>query len=209
DNAYSAGIFDKFKSEAGTKNLEIVSEQSFTSDNATDFSAQIQSIKDSGAELMFLPIYYSEASLILQQAKNAGLDVKVFGCDGLDGILNMNNFDVSLAEGVMLLTPFAADATDDATVHFVTEYRAKFGDETMNQFAADAYDAIYIIKAAAEKAGVTADMSASDICNALKTAMTQVTVDGVTGTSITWAADGEPSKAPKAVVINDGSYKAM
>lgn len=209
DNAYSAGIFDKFKSEAGAKNLEIVSEQSFTSDNATDFSAQIQSIKDSGAELMFLPIYYSEASLILQQAKNAGLDVKVFGCDGLDGILNMNNFDVSLAEGVMLLTPFAADATDDATVHFVTEYRAKFGDETMNQFAADAYDAIYIIKAAAEKAGVTADMSASDICNALKTAMTQVTVDGVTGTSITWAADGEPSKAPKAVVITDGSYKAM
>lgn len=209
DNAYSAGIFDKFKSEASAKNLEIVSEQSFTSDNATDFSAQIQSIKDSGAELMFLPIYYSEASLILQQAKNAGLDVKVFGCDGLDGILNMNNFDVSLAEGVMLLTPFAADATDDATVHFVTEYKAKFGDETMNQFAADAYDAIYIIKAAAEKAGVTADMSASDICNALKTAMTQVTVDGVTGTSITWAADGEPSKAPKAVVITNGSYKAM
>ncbi len=209
DNAYSAGIFDKFKSEAGNKGLEIVSEQSFTSDNATDFSAQIQSIKDSGAELLFLPIYYSEASLILQQAKNAGLDVKVFGCDGLDGILNMKNFDVSLAEGVMLLTPFAADATDEATVHFVTEYRAKYGDETMNQFAADAYDAIYIIKAAAEKAGINADMSASDICNALKTAMTEITVDGVTGTSITWAADGEPSKEPKAVVINDGSYKAM
>ena len=209
DNAYSSGIFDKFKSEAGTKGLEIVSEQSFTKDNATDFSAQIQSIKDSGAELLFLPIYYSEASLILQQAKNAGLDITVFGCDGLDGILNMENFDVSLAEGVMLLTPFAADATDDATVHFVTEYRAKYGDETMNQFAADAYDAIYIIKAAAENAGITADMSASDICNALKTAMTQVSVDGVTGTSITWAADGEPSKAPKAVVITDGSYKAM
>lgn len=209
DNAYSAGIFDKFKSEASAKNLEIVSEQSFTSDNATDFSAQIQSIKDSGAELLFLPIYYSEASLILQQAKNAGLDIKVFGCDGLDGILNMKNFDVSLAEGVMLLTPFAADATDEATVHFVTEYRAKYGDETMNQFAADAYDAIYIIKAAAEKANINADMSASEICDALKTAMTEITVDGVTGTSITWAADGEPSKAPKAVVITDGSYKAM
>ncbi len=209
DNAYSAGIFDKFKSEASAKSLEIVSEQSFTSDNATDFSAQIQSIKDSGAELLFLPIYYSEASLILQQAKNAGLDIKVFGCDGLDGILNMKNFDISLAEGVMLLTPFAADATDEATVHFVTEYTAKYGNETMNQFAADAYDAIYIIKAAAEQAGINADMSSSEICDALKKAMTEITVDGVTGTSITWAADGEPSKAPKAVVINDGSYKAM
>ncbi len=209
DNAYSAGIFDKFKSEASAKGIEIVSEQSFTKDNKTDFSAQLQSIKDSGADLMFLPIYYSEASLILQQAKSSGLEIKYFGCDGLDGILNMNNFDISLAEGVMLLTPFAADATDDATVHFVTEYRAKYGDETMNQFAADAYDAIYIIKAAAEKAGINADMSSSEICDALKKAMTEITVDGVTGTSITWAADGEPSKAPKAVVITDGSYKAM
>ena len=79
----------------------------------------------------------------------------------------------------------------------------------MNQFAADAYDAIYIIKAAIEKAGITADMSASDMCDAMKTAMTQITVDGVTGTGIHWTADGEPSKAPKAVIIKDGAYQAL
>lgn len=131
-----------------------------------------------------------------------------FGCDGLDGILAVEEFDTALAEGVMLLTPFAADADDEATKKFVTTYQEKFGD-IPNQFAADAYDAIYIIKAAAEKAGITADMSASDMCEAMKTAMTEITVDGLTGTGITWSADGEPSKDPKAVVIADGAYTAM
>ncbi|MGN0556170.1 MAG: ABC transporter substrate-binding protein [Candidatus Fimenecus sp.] len=208
-NDYSNGIYNKFVAEAKEKGLEIVTAQSFTADNNKDFSAQIQAVKSSGADLLFLPIYYSEATLILKQAKDAGLNVKFFGCDGLDGILTMENFDTSLAEGVMLLTPFAKDATDDYTVNFVTKYKAKYGEDTMNQFAADAYDAIYIIKAAAEKAGITADMTASETCDALKAAMTQITVDGVTGTGITWTADGEPSKAPKAVVIENGAYKAL
>ena len=208
-NAYSSGIYEKFNAEAKAKGLEIVSAQSFTADSNKDFSAQLQAIKSSGAELVFLPIYYSEAALILKQAQNAALDVKYFGCDGLDGILTMANFDKSLAEGVMLLTPFAANATDEYTVNFVKKYSEKYGTDTMNQFAADAYDAIYIIKAAIEKAGITADMSASDICDAMKTAMTQITVDGVTGTGIHWTADGEPSKAPKAVIIKDGAYQAL
>ena len=208
-NAYSAGIYDKFAAQAKVKNLNVVEVQSFTSDTKTDFSAQIQAIKSSGADLVFLPIYYSEAQLILTQAKAAGLNVKYFGCDGLDGILTIPNFDTSLCEGVMLLTPFAADATDKYTVNFVTKYKDAYGVDTMNQFAADAYDAIYIIKAAIEKAGVTADMDASAICDALKVAMTEITVDGVTGAGITWTADGEPSKAPKAVIIENGAYKAL
>ena len=208
-NAYSAGIYDKFAAQAKVKNLNIVEVQSFTSDTKTDFSAQIQAIKSSGADLVFHPIYYSEAQLILTQAKAAGLNVKFFGCDGLDGILTIPNFDTSLCEGVMLLTPFAADATDKYTINFVTKYKGAYGVDTMNQFAADAYDAIYIIKAAIEKAGITADMDASAICDALKVAMTEIKVDGVTGEGITWTADGEPSKAPKAVIIENGAYKAL
>lgn len=208
-NDYSTGIYNKFAEEAKVKGIEVVTAQSFTADSKTDFSAQIQAVKSSGAELLFLPIYYNEAALILKQAQTAGLNVKFFGCDGLDGILSMENFDKTLAEGVMLLTPFAKDATDSYTVNFVKKYTEKYGEETMNQFAADAYDAIYIIKAAAEKANINADMSSSEICDALKVAMTQITVDGVTGTGMTWTADGEPSKAPKAVVIKDGAYKAL
>ena len=128
-----------------------------------------------------------------------------FSCDGMDGILGVENFDTSLAEGVVLLTPFVADATDDATVNFVTKYQAAYG-ETPIQFAADAYDGIYIMKAAIEKAGLTADASVSDMCEAMKAAMVEITVDGLTGEGMTWAATGEVSKDPKAMVIKDGVY---
>ena len=208
-DAYSSGIYEAFSAEAAKKGLEIVTAQSFTADTKTDFSAQIQAIKSSGAELVFLPIYYSEASLILQTAKNAGLNVTFFGCDGLDGILTMENFDASLAEGVMLLTPFAKDATDDYTVKFVTKYKAKYGEDTMNQFAADAYDGVYIIKQAIEKAGITADMTSSEICDALKVAMTQIEYTGVTAKGMTWSANGEPTKPPIVVKIENGAYTIL
>lgn len=207
-DVYSSGIYEKFAAEAANQAFEIVTSGAFTADNKTDFSVQLQQAKDAGADLVFLPIYYNEAALILKQASDMGFDVQFFGCDGLDGILGVENFDASLAEDVMLLTPFAADATDDLTVKFVTTYNEKFG-ETPNQFAADGYDAIYIIKAAAEKAGITADMSNEQICTALSAAMTEIQVDGLTGLGITWDASGEPTKAPKAVVIKNGVYTAM
>lgn len=204
---YSSGIYETFNAEAANQNFEIVAEGAFTADNKTDFSVQLQQAKDAGAELVFLPIYYNEAALILKQADTMGYTPKFFGCDGLDGILGVENFDTKLAEGVMLLTPFVADATDDKTVAFVEAYKKAYTD-TPNQFAADAYDAIYAIKAAAEKATLTPDQSVSDICEALKTAMTEISVEGLTGT-ITWTADGEPTKDPKAMVIENGAYKAM
>lgn len=207
-DVYSTGIYEKFATEAENQPFEIVAAGAFTADNKTDFSVQLQQAKDAGADLVFLPIYYTEASLILTQASSMGFDTQFFGCDGLDGILGVENFDTALAEGVMLLTPFAADAADEMTQNFVSKYNEAYG-ETPNQFAADAYDAIYVIKAAAEQAGVSADMSASDICEALKTAMTEITVDGLTGEGITWDASGEPTKAPKAVKITDGAYTAM
>ena len=207
--SYSSGIYETFKNKASELGLEIVAAESFTGDSKTDFSTQIQKIKSSGAELLFLPIYYQEVSLILQQAKTAGLEIKYFGCDGIDGLLKVKNFDTSLAENVMLLTPFSADAKDEKTQSFVKSFKEDFGDETLNQFAADAYDGVYAIKAAAEKANIKADMSASDICDAMKTAMTEITIDGVTGTGITWSAEGEPTKAPKAVKIVSGAYTAM
>lgn len=204
-DVYSSGIYEKFATEAANQPFEIVAAEAFTADNKTDFSVQLQKAKESGAELVFLPIYYTEASLILGQASTMGYEPVFFGCDGMDGILTVENFDTALAEGVMLLTPFAADAKDEATQNFVAAYEKAYG-ETPNQFAADAYDAVYIIKAAAEAKNVTPDMSISDICEALKEAMTEITVDGLTGEGMTWVATGEVNKAPKAMVIKDGAY---
>ena len=207
-DVYSSGIYEKFAAEAANQPFEIVAAEAFTADNKTDFSVQLQKAKDAGAELIFLPIYYSEASLILTQANAMGYATKFFGCDGLDGILGVENFDTSLAEGVMLLTPFAADAQDDATKAFVSAYEAAYG-ETPNQFAADAYDAIYIIKAAVEASGATPDLSASDLCDQLKAAMGTISVDGLTGAGMSWDADGAVNKAPKAMEIVNGNYSLI
>ena len=208
-DVYSSGIYETFAKEAANQPFEIVAAEAFTADNKTDFTTQLQKAKDAGADLVFLPIYYQEATLILSQADTMGYKPAFFGCDGLDGILGVENFDNNLAEGVMLLTPFAADAKDDATVNFVTKYKEQFGGDIPNQFAADAYDAIYIMKAAIEKAGCTPDMDASAICDAVKAAMTQINVDGLTGAGMSWTVDGEVNKDPKAVVIKDGAYVAM
>ena len=204
-DVYSSGIYQKFAQESEGKNYEIVSAEAYTQDNNTDFSVQLQKAKDAGADLVFLPIYYSDAALILTQANTMGYAPTFFGVDGMDGILTVENFDTSLAEGLMLLTPFAADATDDLTVNFVKKYNEKYG-ETPNQFAADAYDAVYIIKAAIEKSGVTPDMSVSDIGSKLTEAMTQIEASGLTSAKMTWSASGEPNKEPKAVVIKGGVY---
>ena len=204
-DVYSSGIYQKFVEESAGKNFEIVSAEAYTQDNNTDFSVQLQKAKDAGADLVFLPIYYSDAALILTQANTMGYAPTFFGVDGMDGILTVENFDPSLAEGVMLLTPFAADATDDLTVNFVKKYNEKYG-ETPNQFAADAYDAVYIIKAAIEKSGVTPDKTTEEICEALKGAMTQIEATGLTSQKMTWDASGEPNKEPKAVVIKNGTY---
>ena len=208
DDVYSTGIHDKFVEEAKTKGLEVVSDKTFTDASANDFSVQLNEAKSKGADLVFLPIYYQPASLILTQANAMGYKPKFFGVDGMDGILTMEGFDPKLAEGVMLLTPFNADATDDKTASFVKKYKEQFG-ETPNQFAADAYDCVYAYKQALENAGATPDMSAEDLCDKMIEQFTSMTFDGLTGTGMTWDTNGRLSKDPKGMVIKDGAYAAM
>ena len=192
DDAYSQGIRDTFVKEAEAKGVSVVYEGTFTDATSTDFNVQLTAARDAGADLLFLPIYYTPASVILQQANQMGYKPTFFGVDGMDGILGLENFDTSLAEGVYLLTPFSADAEDARTQAFVAEYQKRYG-EIPNQFAADGYDAVYIIKAALEAANCTPDMSPSDICEAVIAVMPTLKVDGVTGEGMTWAATGEVS----------------
>ena len=204
DDAYSQGIHDTFVSEAAAKGVEVVYEGGFV-DGTADFNVYLTAAKDAGADMLFLPIYYQPASVILTQADAMGYKPTVFGVDGMDGILGQENFDTSLAEGVFLLTPFDATSDDPQVQAFVAEYEKRYG-ETPNQFAADGYDAAYILKAALQAAGCTPDMSAADICEALVKVMPTISYDGVTGKSMTWGSNGEVSKAPMAVVIKDGAY---
>ena len=203
DDAYSQGIRDTFVQEAADKGMEVVYQGTFTNDTATDFTVQLTGAQKAGADLVFMPIYYQPASIILAQAKQMGYVPTFFGVDGMDGILTMENFDASLAEGLMLLTPFSATVPE--TQSFVDAYTAAYTIEP-NQFAADAYDGVYIVKEALEKAGCTADMSNADICEALVAQMTQISYTGLTGKDMTSNAEGQVSKAPTAYVIKGGEY---
>ena len=207
DDAYSVGIYEKFVSEAATKGINIVYTGTFEEANKTEFSSQLTAAKQAGADVLFLPIYCESIAPLMTQAASMGYDVDYFGVDGMDGILEVEGFDTSLAEGAYLLTPFSADATDEKTTHFVEAYKAKYN-EVPNQFAADAYDCVYAIYEACNAAGVTADMSAQEVCSALvdQFATGKLVFSGVTGSNMTWDSTGAVSKSPMAVVIKDGKY---
>lgn len=208
DDVYSLGLYETFKAKAEELGLNIVSATTFTSDSQNDFSVQIADAKKNEADLIFLPMYYEAASLILSQAAAADYAPKYFGVDGMDGILSLENFDTSLAEGVMLLTPFSADAEDEATVNFVAKYSEKYG-EIPNQFAADAYDCIYALYQACIDANITPEMSASEINDLLVAQFTSMSFDGLTGLGMTWDSTGAVSKSPKGMVIENGVYVGL
>ena len=208
DDVYSAGIFNSFSAKAGELGLNIVSVTTFTTDSQTDFSVQLNDAKNSGADLIYLPTYYGPNALILTQASAMGYSPKYFGVDGMDGILSVKGFDTSLAEGVMLLTPFNADAEDERTQSFVKKYQEKYGD-IPNQFAADAYDCVYAIYEALKDEKIEAGASASDLCDILIAKFTSMTFDGLTGDGMTWADTGAVTKTPKGMVIQNGAYVGM
>ena len=196
DNDYPVGLYNAFVAKCGELGITIAETQTFTSSTNTDFSTQVSALVSSGVKLVFIPLYAEEASTFLTQAHGKFADdVYFFGADGLDGILGKVEQDTSLANNVLMLTPFAADNPAENVQSFVKKYQEAYG-ATPDQFAADAYDAIYAIKAAVEKAGSTSGA-------ALASALTSLTVEGVTGI-MTWTADGNTNKPASAILYYDG-----
>ena len=206
-DAYSTGIADAFAAKAKEVGLDVVATQTYPDDKTTDYTVQLNACKDAGADLVFLPIYYTPASLILAQAKQMSYAPIFFGGDGMDGMLDMEGFDKSLAEGLLLMTPFNASGTDERTKSFVEKYQAAHN-ILPNQFAADGYDCMYAIYEACCKVEGIADMDSQQLCDALIALFTggEFSVDGLTGTSMKWLETGEISKAPVVVKVENGVY---
>ena len=207
-DVYSTGILETFLDEADVAGLEVVCTESFTADTKADLSTQVTKCKEAGADLVFLPIYYAEASAILSYANQIGYAPVFFGVDGMDGILDVEGFDTSLAEGLYMLIPFAADSTDERTAAYVAKYRELYN-ETPNQFGADAYDAIWALYQACTEAGIDGSESNEEICDAMIAQFTSMTYDGITGQGMTWDEDGFVDKPGSIVVIKDGAYTAV
>ena len=206
-DAYFAGIRDGFLGKAKELGLNVaVDNAAFTADNKADLSAQVTMCKDAGCDLVFLPFYYTEAAQVLTYANTVGYAPTFFGCDGMDGILNVEGFDTALAEGLVLMTPFDVSATDEATVAFVEQFKANNGGKIPNQFAADGYDVIYALYNACVAAGVDGNTPAADVCAALQEQFATMKVDGLTGSGMTWDENGMISKAPAAMVVTNGVY---
>lgn len=207
-DVYSTGILETFLDEADAAGLEVVCTESFTADTKADLSTQVTKCKEAGADLVFLPIYCAEASAILSYANQIGYAPVFFGVDGMDGILDVEGFDTSLAEGLYMLTPFAADSTDERTAAYVAKYRELYN-ETPNQFGADAYDAIWALYQACTEAGIDGSESNEEICDSMIAEFTSMTYDGITGQGMTWDEDGFVDKPGSIVVIKDGAYTAV
>ena len=215
-DAYSTGIAQGFVEQAAERGLEVVAQQTFPADTNTDFNVQLTACKDGGAELVFMPIYYGPASLVLQQADAIGYAPQFFGGDGMDGILGIEGFDTSLAEGLLLMTPFNAAAEDERTVSFVASYKELSGsDENPNQFAADGYDCMYAIYEALQQIDNLEEIAAMEpaerhtaLCDALIAVFTSAdfSVDGLTGPGMTWQTNGEVSKEIMVMAVENGAY---
>ena len=204
---YSTGIAEAFIAKAGELGLEVVATSTYPEDTTTDYTVQLNACKDAGADLVFLPIYYTPASLILAQAKQMSYAPLFIGGDGMDGMLDMDGFDKSLDEGLLLMTPFSAGAEDERTKSFVEKFQAAHN-ILPNQFAADGYDCMYAIYEACCEIDGIANMNSSELCDALIAKFTggSFSVDGLTGTSMKWLESGEVSKAPVVVKVVDGVY---
>lgn len=207
---YSTGIWKSFKAEAEKLGLNVVEEAitNFTADSASEMKTQLTKCKEAGCDLVFLPIYATEASVVLNNANAMGYAPTFLGCDGMDGILSVDGFNKDLAEGLIMMTPFAADAADAATQSFVEKFKAKSGGEIPNQFAADGYDVIYAIYAACIAKGINGETSNADACAKLIEYFQDpgTTYSGLTGSNMTWDENGMVSKVPTAVEVKNGSY---
>lgn len=202
-DSYSSGLYDAFAAwmtandkVAGTDYIV----QSFTNDTNDSFTTQVTALKNAGCDVIFLPIYYTEAGLIAMEAASQGFNVPILGCDGLDGV--KEKIDSTVTAGIRYITPFDATSTDAKVAAFVATYQEKYND-VPTQFAADAYDAVMIIYQAMKQNNVSPALSASELTEALKPILTGGTFryDGLTGAGMTWTTAGAVQKPLQIVVI--------
>ncbi len=206
---YSIGLANGFKAKAAELGVNIAVETSFSSSSNTELDTQVEQCKNAGCDLVFMPFYYSDASKVLKYADSIGYEPAFFGCDGMDGILAMDGFDPALAEGLMLMTPFSAGNPDAKVQEFVAKFKAKSGGVEPNQFAADGYDVVYAIYNACVASGVDGNTSNTEACQKMIAYFTSNSFSGLTGSGLTWSADGFVSKTAEAMVVENGAYAAM
>lgn len=210
---YSQGLYNNFKAEFGTDwdgyNVTVAT---FTDGQETDFSSQVDQLKD--CDFIFMPVYYGPGKTFMLQGNGKVKESAVyFGCDGFDGIDAIEGFNINtVPQEVSMLSHFNSKATDGKAKEFVDKYNAKYTSAadkgTLSQFGAAAYDCVYAIYQAMKEtvdAGteIPANIAPAELNKLLcaKFNSAEFSFSGATGTNVKWNADGTVDKVATKYVI--------
>lgn len=201
-DTYSSGLHDSFVKAAEKYGIEIVCEQSSSDTGAVDFSSQLATIAASGVDMLFAPYYYDAVGpKIIPQAREAGFKGAIMGCDGFDGTQDYTTGDLSAYENVYFTNHYSPEDSSEIVQNYVKNYTAKYGSESMNALGALAYDAMYMVKQAIEKAG-------SIDHDAIRDAMSGMHYVGVTG-DMTLDETGTPEKSVAILTFTPSDGKLV
>lgn len=215
DDNYSTGLYEQFMATIPTALKDAAVVATFTGDEATvDFTSQVDQLKD--CTFIFMPIYYTPAAAFMSKAVGkVANNATYYGCDGFDGIdTSVEGFDITaIPQKVSMLSHFNSSATTGKAADYIKAYKAKYPNAPLNQFGASAYDCVYAIYYAMKTAmdagkEITADISASDLCEILKEQFNGsfTYTNSVTGTgTVKWASTGFVEKDAVAYVIKEAN----
>lgn len=148
---YSKGLAENFQEQFRKNGGQIVAEESFAKEDQ-DFRATLTRLRDSGADLIYLPAYYEKAGMIIKQARELGIELPVLGGDGFDSPELVEIAGVNALRSTFFTSHYSSQDNDQAVQKFVQAHKAEYNAEP-DAFAALGYDAAYLIADAIKRAG--------------------------------------------------------
>jgi len=196
DDAFTKSGFDTMKEVAGKLKLEIVTIQEFQKGQA-DYKAQLTKITSLKPDAVFCSALYNEGGVILAQARKMGLKVPFVGGNGFNSP-KVIEIAKDAAEGLIVATPWFGEKNDPQVKAFAAKYEKAYGKKP-DQFAAQAYDAFYIITNALKAAGTADRAKLRDSLAATKN------FQGVLG-NFSFDAERDVVMAPNVLIVKGGKF---
>lgn len=194
---YSDGIANAFIKQAEKEGIKVVAKEGY-SDGDKDFKAQLTKINSENPDILVVPEYYELSALIATQAREIGMQSTFIGPDGWDGIIGaLDSSSYSVVDNSYFTNHYSTEDSNEKVQSFLKKYREKYNEEP-TAFSALAYDTVYVLKNAIDKAGTT---DKAELTKAIKAS----DMDGVTG-HLTFDENNNPIKAVTIIKVQDGKY---
>lgn len=197
DDVFTKSGYDVMNKVAQDLGLEIVATETFQK-GQSDYKAQLTKIKNAGPDAILTSALYNEGAVIMDQARKMGIDVPFVGGNGFNSP-KVIEIAGAAANGLVVATPWFGEKQDPKVQEFVSKFEKEYGKKP-DQFAAQAYDALYIMAEALLNAG-EADR------DKLRDALADIKgFEGILGT-FSFDADGDVVMDPVVLIIKDGQFQ--